>query len=191
MHNTAILIHSAHLVKGRKLNVWKPCKHQNLTLGSLSRDVFERRTLIGSELFSLLVCLDANKFVLLSFFSPLKTIYSRVSTKPLPNDAKSSLPVDVRRSKTLLLKLPIGSCQHARSRAFSRHCRIILKTVTFSLMFTFAAHKKLKASVIADNYHQQHAASNTFVITRRCIAPAKVATASVCDHFFATKSLSN
>ena len=76
-------------------------------LGSLSRDVFERCTSTGSELFSLLVCLDANKFVLLSFFSPLKTIYSRVSTKPLPNDAKSSLPVDVRRSKTLLLKLPI------------------------------------------------------------------------------------
>ena len=76
-------------------------------LGSLSRDVFERSTSSGSELFSLLVCLDANKFVLLSLFSPLKTIYSRVSTKPLPNDAKSSLPVDVRRSKTLLLKLPI------------------------------------------------------------------------------------
>ena len=77
------------------------------TIGSLSRDVFERPTSTGSELFSLLVCLDANKFVLLSLFSPLKTIYSRVSTKPLPNDAKSSLPVDVRRSKTLLLKLPI------------------------------------------------------------------------------------
>ena len=33
-------------------------------------------------------------------------IYSRVSTKPLPNDAKRLLPVEVRRSKTLLLKLP-------------------------------------------------------------------------------------
>ena len=83
--------------------------------GSLSRDVFERRTSTGSELFSLLVCLDANKFVLLSFFSPLKTIYSRVSTKPLPNDAKSSLPVDVRRSKTLLLKLPILSYPGSRT----------------------------------------------------------------------------
>ena len=29
----------------------------------------------------------------------------KVSTKLLPNDAKSSLPIDVRRSKTLLLKL--------------------------------------------------------------------------------------
>ena len=74
--------------------------------GTLSKDVFERRTSTGSEAFSLFICLDANKLVLLSFFSLLKTIYPRVSTKPLPNDAKSPLPVDVRRSKTLLLKLP-------------------------------------------------------------------------------------
>ena len=75
-------------------------------LGSLSKDVFERRTSTGSEAFSLFICLDANKFVLLSFFSLLKTIYPRVSTKTLPNDTKSPLPVDVRRSTTLLLKLP-------------------------------------------------------------------------------------
>ena len=75
-------------------------------IGNLSKDVFERRTSTGSEAFSLLICLDANKFVLLSFFSLIKTIYQRVSTEPLPNDAKSSLPVEVRRSKMLLLKLP-------------------------------------------------------------------------------------
>ena len=67
---------------------------------------FERRTSTGSDVFSLLICLDANKFVLLSFSSLIKTIYPRFSTEPLPNDAKSPLPVDVRRSKTLLLKLP-------------------------------------------------------------------------------------
>ena len=72
----------------------------------IGKDVFERRTSTGSEAFSLFICLDANKLVLLSFFSLLKTIYPRVSTKPLPNDAKSPLPVDVRRSKALLLKLP-------------------------------------------------------------------------------------
>ena len=55
----------------------------------------------------LFICLDVNKLVLLSFFSLLKTIYPRVSTKSFPSDAKSPLPVDVRRSKTLLLKLPI------------------------------------------------------------------------------------
>ena len=59
------------------------------------------------EAFSLFICLDANKFVLPRFFSLIKTIYLRVSIKPLPNDAKSPLPVDVRRSKTLLLNLPI------------------------------------------------------------------------------------
>ena len=76
-------------------------------LGSLSKDVFERRTSTGSEAFSLFIYLDSNKFVLLSFFSLIKRIYSRVSTKPLPNDSKSLLPVEVRRLKTLLLKLPI------------------------------------------------------------------------------------
>ena len=81
---------------------------RSFTIGSLSKDVFERRTSTGSEAFLLYICLDANKFVLLSFFSLIKRIYPRVSTKPLPNDAKSPLPVDVRRSKTLLLKLPIN-----------------------------------------------------------------------------------
>ena len=33
-------------------------------------------------------------------------IYPRLLTKPLPNDAKSPLPVDVGRQKRLLLKLP-------------------------------------------------------------------------------------
>ena len=75
-------------------------------IGSLSKDVFERPTSTGSEAFSLFIRLDTTKFVLPSFFSPIKTIYLRVSTKPQPNAAKSPLPVDVRRSKTLLLKLP-------------------------------------------------------------------------------------
>ena len=46
-------------------------------IGSLSKDVFERRSSTGSEAFSFFICLDANKFVL------------------LPNDAKSTLRVDV------------------------------------------------------------------------------------------------
>ena len=91
-------------------------------IGTLSKDVFERRTSTGSEAFSLFICLDANKLVLLSFFSLLKTIYPRVSTEPLPNDAKSPLPVDVRPSKTLLLKLPInrgaGGLSNADQKTF-------------------------------------------------------------------------
>ena len=85
-------------------------------LGSLSKDVFERRTSTGSEPFFLFICLDANKSVLLSFFSLKKTIYPSVSNKPLPSDTKSPLPVDVRRSKTLLLKLPIRKLMGAGGR---------------------------------------------------------------------------
>ena len=58
------------------------------TIGTLSKDVFEQRTSTGSEAFSLFICLDANKLVLLSFFSLLKTIYPRVSSKPLPTMQK-------------------------------------------------------------------------------------------------------
>ena len=84
-----------------------------------SQDIFKRRTSTGSEAFSLLViCLDANKFVLLSFFSFIKTIYPRVSTKLLPNDAKSPLPIDVRLSLTLLLKLPNHYYVPFSSRSF-------------------------------------------------------------------------
>ena len=104
------------------------CPCGTLLLGTLSKDVFERRTSTGSEAFSLFICLDANKLVLLSFFSLLKTIYPRVSTKPLPNDAKSLLPVDVCRSKTLLLKLPIVSspwvCQFPKIR-FSKPSKAV------------------------------------------------------------------
>ena len=62
-----------------------------------SKDVFERHMSTGTEAFSLFICLDANKFVLLNFFFLIKTIYPKVSTKTLPNDAKIPLPVDVRR----------------------------------------------------------------------------------------------
>ena len=88
-----------------------------MALESLSKDVFERRASTGSEVFSLTMCLDAKKFVLISFFFLIRAIYLRVSTKPPPNDAKRPFPVDVRRSKTLLLKLPItyGKTQSIRS----------------------------------------------------------------------------
>ena len=75
----------------------------------LSRDVFGQRTLTGREVFSLLVCLDTTKFVLLSVFSHMQTICQNTWTKPLPKKAKCPLPVDVRRSETSLLKLPIVS----------------------------------------------------------------------------------
>ena len=102
-YKSRMLIKASTLLKGLAYIFQTP----PALLGTLSKDVFEGRTSTGSEALSPFICLDANKLVLLSFFSLLKTIYSRVSTKPLPNDAKSPLPVEIRRSKTLLLKLPI------------------------------------------------------------------------------------
>ena len=78
------------------------------TLGSLSKGVFERRTSTGSEVFSLLTCLDDIKFVFLSFFTVIEAIWLKICAKPPSKTQKRPLPVDVRRSKTLLLKLPIG-----------------------------------------------------------------------------------
>ena len=100
----------AIIIRKKQLNVG------NYIIGTLSKDVFEARTSTGSEAFSLFICLDANKLVLLSFFSLLKTIYPRVSTKSFPSDAKSPLPVDVRRSKTLLLKLPNAHFQELEQK---------------------------------------------------------------------------
>ena len=62
----------------------------------------------GSERFSLLICLDVTKLVLLSVFTLIKTICPKICSKSWLKGAKKQLPVDVRRSKKLLLKLPIG-----------------------------------------------------------------------------------
>ena len=43
-------------------------------IGSLSKGVFKRRTSTGSEVFSLLTCLDDIKFVFLSFFTVIEAI---------------------------------------------------------------------------------------------------------------------
>jgi len=70
-----------------------------------SKSVFERRLSTGSDAFSFIIWLDATKFVLLSFFTLIKTIWRK--RKPLPTNGKrSTSAVDVRRSKTFLLKLP-------------------------------------------------------------------------------------
>ena len=78
-------------------------------IGSLSSDVFERRMSTGSEVFSLLTCLDDIKFVFLSFFTVIEAIWLKICAKPPSKNEKGPLSVDVRCSRTLLLKLPISS----------------------------------------------------------------------------------
>ena len=94
-------------------NFWLPCvlyevsQGTGKTLTTLKDFPPLKWEATGSGICFLFICLDANKFPLLSFFSLIKTIYLSVWTKPLPNDAKNPLPVDGHRSKTLLLKLLI------------------------------------------------------------------------------------
>ena len=76
------------------------------TIGSLSSYVFERCTSTGSEPFSLLISLDATVFLLPSVLILIETICLKVYSKSRLKCAKSPFPVDVRRSKTSLLKLP-------------------------------------------------------------------------------------
>ena len=98
-----LLINDDQEVNGETNYFWR-CRLD--LVGSLSSDVFERRTSTGSEIFSLLTCLDDIKFVLLSFFTVIEAIWLKICAKPPSKNEKRPLPVDVRRSETLLLKLP-------------------------------------------------------------------------------------
>ena len=76
-------------------------------LGSLSSDVFERRTSTGNGRFALLSRDFEQIFgqivsVRIKTLGNINTVASRLIKR-----GKGSLPLDVRRSKTSLLKLPI------------------------------------------------------------------------------------
>ena len=75
-------------------------------LETLSSNVFEPCTSTGSELFSLLICLDATKFVVLSVCILIEKICPKICSKSRLKRAKSPLAVNVRLSKPSLLKLP-------------------------------------------------------------------------------------
>ena len=67
---------------------------------------FDQRTSTRSCAFSLLIFLDFTTFLLLSVVTLKDTICPKILAKPLPKNAKSPLPVDVRRLKTSLPQLP-------------------------------------------------------------------------------------
>ena len=75
---------------------------EKLHRATLPKDVFERRAS-----FSFLICLEAIKFVLLSFFYSFGDNLSKNFFRIRAQECKKSTSVDVRLSKTSLLKLPI------------------------------------------------------------------------------------
>ena len=77
-----------------------------MILGSLSSDVFERRTSTGNGLFAHL-SRDFEQIFGQIFSTRIKTLGNiNMVALRLTKREKGSLPVDVRRSKTSLLKLP-------------------------------------------------------------------------------------
>ena len=75
-------------------------------IGSFSSDVFQPRTSTASELFSILNCLDATKFVLLRVFILTEAICAKICLNITAQECKSLRPVNVPYSKTSQLKLP-------------------------------------------------------------------------------------
>ena len=80
---------------------------RNLILGSLSNNVFERRTSTGSGLFSFFDGGFAQIFSQIASITAKKLRNTNLISSRHVNRENTSLPVDVRRSKMSLLKLPI------------------------------------------------------------------------------------
>ena len=68
--------------------------NSTFALGVLSKDVFERHKLTGSEVSSPSIRLDATKFVS-SVCTVIEAICPKIGAKTLPRNTKSSLPVNV------------------------------------------------------------------------------------------------
>ena len=79
-----------------------------MILGSLSKGVFELRTLTKSEIFSILKYIDNTKIVFLSLLLIIETICPKIWAKIQLNNEKSPLLLDMRRSKASLLKFTIN-----------------------------------------------------------------------------------
>ena len=68
----------------------------------------QRRASTESGPFSIIICLDASKLVLLSAFTLIEKICPNICSKSCLKGTKNPLPVEVRRSKTSFLKLQIS-----------------------------------------------------------------------------------
>lgn len=95
-------------------------------------DVFERRTLTGSEPFSLSKSLEATKLALLRVSTLVETICPNICSKSRFKSSKSPLPVNVHRSRTSLLRLlkTFSSCLTRLFLVTLLHVVAVARTVT-------------------------------------------------------------
>ena len=95
-----------HLLEIRVLQESRKTQGKNKPIGSLSNNVFERRTSTGSGLFSFFDGGFAQIFSQIASITVKKLRNSNFISSRHVKRENTSLPVDVRRSKTSLLKLP-------------------------------------------------------------------------------------
>ena len=117
----------------------------HLLLGSLSNNVFERRTSTGSGLFSFFDGGFAQIFSQIASITVKKLRNTNFISSRHVKRENTSLPVDVRRSKTSLLKLPIvrvvmcvlyGECHFIRCKVkFFTQEVVILLNISFKTIF--------------------------------------------------------
>ena len=112
--------------------------------------VFKQRrfwtTLVNQkEALFFLICLGTTKFVLLSVFTLKEKICTQICWKSRLKSAKSSLPVDVRRSKTSLLKVLLKIV--TENGIYSPLMKVIFNTILFVYSLCGALIK------IAREYH--------------------------------------
>ena len=88
--------------------------------GSLSNNVFERRTSTGSGLFSFFDGGFAQIFSQIASITVKKLRNTNFISSRHVKRENTSLPVDVRRSKTSLLKLPIRELKQQRRRRLGK-----------------------------------------------------------------------
>ena len=100
-------------------SVTYPVRTLPLILGSLSKDVFERRTSTGSGLFSFLNGGFAQVFSQITSLTVKKLRNSNFISSRHVKRENALLPVDVRRSKTPLLKLSIFACSFPNIRSIT------------------------------------------------------------------------
>ena len=88
---------------------------RNDIIGSLSSDVFERRTSTGSEPFSILNCLEATKFVLLRVFTLIETISANICLKSRLKSAKVQVRLTCATQKRRSLNSLITGLTNGRT----------------------------------------------------------------------------
>ena len=113
----------------------------------ITSTVFEWRTSARSEAFSLFICLDANKFVLLSLSSLIKMIYPSLATKlncPMMQKVYFRL-MSVAQKRCCLSSLMFSGWQaESRFQALVRSCQTPPPSGSFLIgnLLLFSTHGK-------------------------------------------------